>query len=74
MFVLRGLNHYDGSDMFVLRGLNHYDGSDMFVLRGLNHYDVLLDCSAYEPLWHAIFSTTSSSFDFWSRSCSATRL
>jgi len=33
-------------------------------LQDLTH---LLNCPTFEPLWHAIFGTTSSILDLWSR-------
>jgi len=33
----------------------------------MNLTHLLLDCSASEPLWRAIFGTTTSIFDLWSR-------
>jgi len=41
-------------------------------LQDLTH--LLLDCPASEPIWRAIFGTTSSFFDLWSRPWGVARL
>jgi len=63
---------WGGETLVQMKKIEHFYCSAFRHLQDLTH--LLLDCPASEHLWSAIFDTTSSIFDLWSRPWGVVRL